>query len=58
VYASQKRYDEAVNAYQQAIARDAQFAYPWNGLGNVYRNQKQYDDAVDAFQQAITLDAQ
>ena len=48
--------DDAVAAYQQAIALDDKYAYPWNNLGLVYYNQKRYDEAIDAYQQAIALD--
>ena len=48
--------DDAVAAYQQAIALDDKYAYPWNNLGLVYYNQKRYEEAIDAYQQAIARD--
>ncbi|WP_448337817.1 tetratricopeptide repeat protein, partial [Chloroflexus aurantiacus] len=45
-------------AYQRAIALDPQYAYPWNGLGNVYRQQGRYDEAIAAYQRAIDIDPQ
>ena len=50
------RNDEAIAAYQQAIALDPKYAYPHNGLGNVYRSLGRNDEAIAAYQQAIALD--
>ena len=50
------RYDEAIAAYQQAIALDPKYAYPHNGLGNVYRETGPLREAIAAYQQAIALD--
>ena len=50
------RYEEAIQAYQQAIALDPKYATPHNGLGNVYSGQGRYGDAISAYHQAIQLD--
>ena len=57
VYRDLGRHEEAIAAYQQAIALDAKFAYPHNGLGNVYRKLGRSDEAIAAYQQAIALDS-
>ena len=55
IYATLGRYDEAITAYQQAIALNPKFAAPHNHLGNVYATLGRYDEAIAAYQQAITL---
>ncbi len=50
------RYDEAIAAYQRAIALDPKVAAPHNGLGNVYAQLGRYDEAIAAYQRAIALD--
>ena len=35
----QKRYDEALAAYEKAITLDPEFVSPWNGKGNVLQNR-------------------
>ncbi len=51
------RYEEAMAAYQQAIALDDKFALPWNGLGNLLKNHLgRYEEAEMAYRQAIALD--
>jgi len=50
------KYEDAIAAYQQAIALDPKFAYPHIELGNVYFDQGKYEDAIAAYRQAIALD--
>ena len=52
----QKRYDEALEAYEKALALDPEFAYPWNGKGVVLFDQKRYDEALTAYDKSIALD--
>ena len=52
-----QRYDEAEQAYRQAIELDKKIAYPWNGLGNLLKNHlRRYDEAEQAYRKAIELD--
>jgi len=67
---NQGRYDEAVKALDEAIKRDANYAYAWNIKGVVLRKQGQslddpdigldgqekYDEAMKCFDEAIRLD--
>lgn len=48
--------DEALTAYRQAIALDANYAAPWHTLGNLHAELGRYSDAMDAYRQAIELD--
>ncbi|HNL13067.1 MAG TPA: tetratricopeptide repeat protein [Accumulibacter sp.] len=59
LHACLKRYADAEDAYRQAIARDDQFASPWNNLGNLLKDHLgRYADAEDAYRQAIARDDQ
>jgi tetratricopeptide (TPR) repeat protein len=49
-------YEEALEACDSAIELDPDFAYPWNGKGNVLSDQKRYDEAIAAYDRAIELD--
>jgi tetratricopeptide (TPR) repeat protein len=51
------RYDEAIQAYQRAIALAPEKISPWNNLGNLYCKLGQFEDAVKAFQKAIEQNA-
>ncbi len=51
------RYQEAIEAQQQAVALDAGLALPWFGLGNVYAAQNRAQDAISAYRRAIELDS-
>ena len=48
--------ETALALFEEAITLDPQFAYPWNGKGNVLRGQKRYDEALAAYEKAITLE--
>jgi tetratricopeptide (TPR) repeat protein len=56
-YAARCKYDDAVNAYEKAIALKPNFVVAWNNLGNVYHLQAQYDRAVQAYQKAISINS-
>jgi tetratricopeptide (TPR) repeat protein len=56
VYRALSRYVEAIDAFQQAIQLDGQFALPWNGLGGVYSAQGQPGEAIKAYERAIEVD--
>ena len=54
-YAARCKYDDAIAAYEKAIALKPNFVGAWNNLGNVHHLQAQYDKAVQAYQKAISL---
>ncbi|GAB4426184.1 MAG: hypothetical protein OHK0039_44110 [Bacteroidia bacterium] len=55
---NQRKYQEALKAFDQAIALDPQDANPWNGKGIVLNTLGQHPEALTAFDQAIALDPQ
>ena len=58
MYRALGRYEEALAAYQQAVALDPQLADPHHGLGTVYRVLGRDEEALAAYQQAVALDPQ
>lgn len=49
------RYQEAIEAYQQAIAIDPQYAYPYNNLGNALAYLNRNEEAIRRYRQAIAV---
>lgn len=56
VYSDAGRYEEAVQALQEAIKLNPDYALPWNSLGDVYQALGQPQKAIEAYQRAISLD--
>ena len=59
----QGKYDDAIEAYEEAIRLDpssaiarSNLAITWNNKGNKLNDQGKYDDAIEAFEEAIRLD--
>jgi len=50
------RYDEAIELYEQAIARDPDLAIAWNGLSLAYRQKDDLAKAIEAGQRLIVLE--
>ena len=50
-----KRYDDAIEAYRQALRINPENADAWNNLGIAYNNLKRYDDAIEAYRQALRI---
>ncbi|MFD2113854.1 tetratricopeptide repeat protein [Thiorhodococcus fuscus] len=49
--------EESEQAYRRAIEIDSNFAYLWNGLGNLLmQHLARYDEAEQAFRRAIEID--
>ena len=57
-YYAAKRYDEAIQYYNQAIAANPNDAKAWQGLGYCYYVKKDKPKAVDALKKAIKLNPQ
>ncbi len=55
LYAQQKAWAKAEEAYRQAIVQRAAFPEAWNGLGYALRHQKKYDESVRAYEEALRL---
>jgi len=54
-YGNLERYNDAIDAYRQAIRIVPEFAFAWRDLGNAYGNLERYNDAIDAYRQAIRI---
>ncbi|UEC43178.1 MAG: putative Chitosanase [Methanothrix sp.] len=59
----QGKYDDAIEAYEEAIRLDpsssvarSNLAITWNNKGNKLNDQGKYDDAIEAYEEAIRLD--
>ncbi len=52
----QRRFDESVDAYQQALAARNRFPIAWNNLGNSLRMLGRIDEAEAAFIEALDQD--
>ena len=57
VYASQRRYDDAIALYDRAIAVDAKDFRPVLAKASLFAIQKRYDDAIELYDRAIATDA-
>ncbi len=52
----QKDMEAALSLFDEVIALDPEFAYPWNGKGLVLRALQRYDEAITAYDKAIALE--
>src|SRR5262249_21865057 len=52
-----KRHDDALTAYDQALALKPDLAGAWVGRGNVFFELECYDDALAPYQKALQLDS-
>jgi tetratricopeptide (TPR) repeat protein len=50
-----KRWDQAVQAYRQAVQIEPRFPEAWNNLGYCYRKLKDNQRALEAYRRAIEL---
>ena len=50
-------YDKAIDAFNQAIETDKNYAAPLNGLGWVYHSTKDYEKAAEFFNKALAIDS-
>ncbi|KAJ1339757.1 hypothetical protein BSLG_005663 [Batrachochytrium salamandrivorans] len=54
-YMAQQKYNDAYDAYQQAVYRDGRNPTFWCSIGVLYYQINQYSDALDAYSRAIRL---
>ncbi|GBG13160.1 uncharacterized protein NMK_0698 [Novimethylophilus kurashikiensis] len=52
-YQGQNRYDQAITAYQKAIAADSSDSEAYNGLGVIYSQQGRFEEAEQAFRNGL-----
>ncbi|NES23569.1 MAG: tetratricopeptide repeat protein [Symploca sp. SIO3E6] len=50
-----KRYEQALDAYQQAVEIKPGYAEAWQGQGNTLSQLQQYEEALEAYDQAIQI---
>lgn len=53
-----ERIDEAMQAYERAVALAPEQPFPWNNLGKLYSQVGLYQKALEAFQKAIKFDSE
>jgi tetratricopeptide (TPR) repeat protein len=49
-------YAGALNAFQQAVAIDPEFAFAWDNIGISFRRLGQYDSALVAYRKSLSID--
>ena len=54
-YGKLNHYDDAVEAYRQAVRINPENAQAWVDLGVDYVNLNRYDDAMEAYRQALRI---
>jgi len=52
----QKKYEEAINAYDKALQIDSNYKWAWNNKASALNNLDEYDDAITAAERAIQID--
>ncbi|NEO30990.1 MAG: tetratricopeptide repeat protein [Symploca sp. SIO3C6] len=50
-----RRYEDALEAYNQAVEIRPEYAQAWKGIGNTLFGLQRYEDALEAYDQAIEL---
>jgi Flp pilus assembly protein TadD len=55
-YRELKSYNDAIEAYRQALRINQGYSEAWNNLGVVYNNLKRYGDEIEAYRQALRID--
>ncbi len=54
-YSGLKQYDQAIQAYREALRIQPEYAAAWNHLGVTYLDLKQYDKAIQACLEALRI---
>ncbi len=56
IYFRQKKFDDAIRAYEKSTAINPEYAESWYNLGKTYSEKKDFKSAVDATQKAVGLE--
>ena len=56
MHSNKGRYEEAIEAYDKAIAINPDFAIAWGNKGNALNNLGRYEEAIKALDKAIAID--
>ena len=54
-YGKLNRYNDAIEAYRQALRINPEYADAWYNLGVAYGNLNRYNDAIEAYRQALRI---
>ena len=54
-YDNLNRYNDAIEAYRQALRINPEYADAWDNLGFAYRKLNRYNDAIEAYRQALRI---
>lgn len=54
-YARRQQWEQAIQAYQQAVRLDPRFVEAWTNLGYAYRKIRDYSRSVEAYRRALSL---
>lgn len=55
IYSKLKKFEKALNTYNQAIELDQDSKFAWNGLGVVYSHLEQYDKSIEMLEKALSI---
>ncbi|HEX9413121.1 MAG TPA: tetratricopeptide repeat protein, partial [Ktedonobacterales bacterium] len=56
VLRSQNLFEEALAAYDHAIAIQPDYASAWRNKGSLFRSQRRYDEALAAYDRALQIE--
>lgn len=54
-YSRRQQWDQAIQAYLQAVRLDPRFVEAWTNLGYAYRKVRDYSRSVEAYRRALSL---
>ena len=52
---NQGKDDDAIAAFEKAVAADPKHAMAWASLGHLYKKKKDYAKAIDAYEKSLAL---
>ena len=54
---AQEKYEQAIQAWDEAIKINPQYAIAWNAKGNALWHLGKYNEAINAYDQAISIES-